>query len=673
MSHLAVRGVACSSFLSPARATLAIGLALLGTLSACSEPAKPRQVDVAPTREVPPLLRGTVGADVTLLGIQPMLVSGYGLVVGLDGTGGDVLPDSIASTMEREMGLMGIGKAGDFRGSAIDGVTPRQMLRDKNVAVVLVQAAIPPGSAKGMSFDVFVKAINATSLEGGTLWTTDLRLGDASTFGQVQARSVAKAQGPIFINPFAEPGKEDSGVTRIFGRVLDGGFVTNPLEIDMSLSTPSFQRARSISSAINSRFPEGPGDQGPTARGRSGPDPNTGSGGSVALSIPWRYRHDTASFLQLVQHVQIDQSAPEQYARRYVEILKAEPYLAMDASWCLEALGQKALPFLRELYNYPEMAVRMAALRAGARLNDPRAATPLRELAINSEGAIRTKAIELLGDIDAGPSVDQELRKLLEQKELIVRIAAYEALAKRAERAQFNRLARAQRENPDRTASMLSPSALQILSRSEFTGGAMFGVNREMVEGRFLLDTVPYGDPLIYITQQGKPRIVLFGKDPSLLRPAIISTWSDRLMIITEAGNDDVRVYYRPLDGQKPIIVQGKAKGRLAELVTFLARKTTTADLRPGLNMSYSEVVGVLHAAFKAGATDAAFTTETDKLKAQLLAASALNLPDRPETADDRELVIFNKPAVLEPTKVPDPAGDTPIIVPIVPPTPVNK
>ncbi|MBS0196348.1 MAG: flagellar basal body P-ring protein FlgI [Planctomycetes bacterium] len=652
------------------RLVLVAASTILAMLWGCSDPPAPKSVNVTPARDVPPLLRGTVGSEVTFLGIEPVLVSGYGLVVGLSGTGGDVLPDNIAATMEREMGLMGIGKAGEYAGTPLNGKTPRQLLRDPNVAVVLVQAAIPPGSPQGARFDIYVRAINASNLEGGTLWTTDLRIGDANAFGQVQARAIAKARGPIFINPFADPGKEDNGITKTSGRVLDGGYVTNPLEIELVLNAGSFQRVRSMVSAINSRFPEGPGDPGPTSRARQGPDVQSGAGGSLVLRVPARYRRTAAEFLQLVRHVQIDQSAPEQYARRYVEGVKAEPFMADDTAWGLEALGQKAVPFARELYEYGELAPRMAGLRAGSRLNDPRAAGPLKELAKSGDGVVRTKAIELLGEIEAGPTVDEALQELLRSPELIVRVAAYEALVKRSERVQYLRLARAQRENPDPNGPRFSPTALEMLASSTFSGASMQGIERRLVEDKFLLDVVPFGDPLIYITQQGRPRIVLFGVNPTLARPAVVSAWEDRLMIVTEAGDDEVRLYYRPLNADKPITMHGKGKARLSELVTFLARKGEQDAPRVGLSLSYSEVVGVLYAAFKEGATEALFTTETDRLKAQLLAATSVAVPDRPETEADRELVPLKRPAVMQPQTTPKPdSPGKPEIVPILPPT----
>ncbi len=619
-------------------------------------------------RDVPALLRGTVASEATFNGIEPVLVSGYGLVVGLNGTGGDVLPENIRVTMEREMGLLGIGKTTDSQGTAIDGVTPAQLLRDKNVAVVLVQAAIPPGSPEGSTFDVYVRAINASSLEGGSLWTTDLRIGDAATFGQVQSRGIAKARGPIFINPFADPGKEDSGITRITGRVLDGGLVSNPLQIELVLNTQSFQLVRSLTSAINSRFPEEPGDGGQVARGRGGPNAQTGSGGSIALRVPGSYRDQAADFLQIVRHIRIDQTMPEQYARRYVEGVKSEPIMATSVAWGLEALGQKSLPFARELYDFNELAPRMAGLRAGARLNDPRAVQPLAELARTQTGPVRTAAIELLGKIDGGPTVDTTLRSLLNETDLVTRIAAYEALADRSERLQFNRLSSAQRNNRERGGPKFSPTQLEVLSALAFPGNTLQGVERRLIEDKFLLDIVPYGEPMIYIAQQGRPRIVLFGSNLELIRPSVMSTWSDRFMLSYELGSLTARVYYMAPGADRAVVQQ--TRPNLPDLVAFLAKKSISGDPRPGLDMSYSEVVGVLHALFKSNTTAAAFATETDKLKSQLLAAaSALTVAERPETADDKEVVILAKPAVMEPKTVPQgQEGAKPTIVPIEPP-----
>jgi hypothetical protein len=574
--------------------------------------------------------------------------------------------------MEREMGLRGIGKSNED-GTVFAGKSPREVLRDKNVAVVLVQAAIPPGAPANATFDVYVTAMNATSLEGGTLFTTDLQIGPASTFGAITSHKIATARGPIFVNPFAEPGNESAGVTPKSGRVLDGGQVTSPLKIEMVLGTSSFARARAIVSAINSRFPSGPGDPVQTARGRSGPDLKTGVGGGIELHVPNRYRKEPAEFLQLVRHVQIDQGFPEQWARRYVDGLKNEPALGEDLSWCLEALGVKAMPFLRELYDYPELVPKLAALKAGARLDDPYAASYLTDVAKTAHGGVRTQAIAYLGKINAGPKVDEALRELLSENELDVRVAAYEALAARAERTQLTRYEDFQQSNPD--APHLSPTHLQVLASRSFSSHSIQGIERVPVENKFLLDIVPFGDPLIYITQQGQPRIVLFG-DPAkgsldVSHPMMVSAWSERLWMTTDESGDMVHVRYQPANTDRALTQSVKAT--LPQLIQFMARRVTPDDPRPGLGMTYSEVVGALSALQQGKGARAAFATETDRLQAQLAGArSGREIAERPESPEDRQLIILHKPD--EQVAAPKPTiPQGPKIVPIQPPANEKK
>jgi Flagellar P-ring protein len=662
-------------FSTPSRAArwlacLASAASLI-SLAACDSPPKRLRTVTPVVRDVPSALRGTVGAEATIIGVDPIVVSGYGIVVGLNGTGGGILNERIAATMEREMALKGITKSNDAVNSAVASKTPRQLLRDPNVAVVLVQASIAPGSPEGSTFDVFVRAMNATSLEGGTLWTTDLTIGDATPIGGFKTRNIAQARGPIFLNPFSEPGKEDSGISRSVGRVLDGGLVTQPLQLLIQMDNVSFDRARAIAGAINSRFPEGPGDDGPPARGRSGGNIDTGQGGQIGLRIPTVWRDNPVQFLNLIRCLQIDPMFPEEYARRYTEALKKEPALGVELAYCLEAIGPKALPFTRDLYEYPEIVPRMVALRAGAKLGDPRAADSLRDLAVNGEGPIRTEAIELLAEIDAGPTIDQALRELTMATELTTRISAYEALAKRAAGAQLTRAIRAQRNRLDNDPRALPRplTHLEELSKMAFPSGTIQGISREVVAGKFILDIVPFGEPMVYITQQGRPRIVVFGVRPELDRSALVSTWSDRLMLDAEGAADKVRVYYRDFRSER--VTKHEMQRDLIEFIRFLAHDPTSADPRAGLGLNYSEVVGALYAIHQAKGTRAAFATERDKLLAQLLEAQAGTiLAERPEGEEDRRrLEIFKQPDVALSLPAPGERGSPkPQVVPIAPP-----
>ncbi len=649
--------------------------ALLCTaLVACgsSEPRRVIRAEVPP-RDIPTALRGTIGSQVTFRGVEPILVSGLGFVVGLNGTGGQVLNEGVAATMEREMALQGVGRSGMFDGTPFEGMTPRQLLEDRNTAVVIVQAAIPPGSPQGSSFDVYVRAMNATSLEGGKLWTTDLRLGQATAFGGPQTRKIGQARGEIFVNPFAEPGRELAGITRTVGRVLDGGAVTDALDVEILLDNPSHARARIITSAINSRFPRRSGEEN-VARGRNDQ--------SIALTIPPRYADRPGEFIELVRHLPLDQSLPQVYARRYAETLVDEPYLGNEMSWALQALGEPALPFIRDLYTHADLVPRLAALRAGARLGDPRAAPYLKEIAEDGPADLRTDAIGLLSRIDGGPTVDETLRNLLAEDALTVRVAAYEALAARAERAQRERLIAYERYG-EGTSGHMSLSRIDAISRLVLPAGTIYGVARAPIAGKFLLDRVPIGDPLIYVTQQGTPRIALFGDFLSLKKPMFVTAWSDRFMLASDGQGEPVRLYYRAPEpparvgdpdvgriGRDQRLAQvslDTAPETLPDLIDFLARTPSPEDPRPGLGMSYSEVVGVLYEIQRSGAVLASFSTERDRLLAELLSADReTRIEMRPEgPEDDRELLIAPESGQTAATPSPTDESRPSLLVPL--------
>ncbi|MEL7473623.1 MAG: flagellar basal body P-ring protein FlgI [Planctomycetota bacterium] len=645
--------------------TSCLTLAALGAslfLTACGSSSKRRPRSVTPSvAPGPAALSGTIGQMATISGTQPTLVSGYGLVVGLNGAGGGPLPEAVAGHMERVMGLQGVSRANDNPNSLIAGLSPQELLRDPNTAVVLVQAVIPPGAPQDMTFDVYARALNATSLEGGRLWTTELRIGQAQTFGGYQTVQLAEARGNIFVNPFIEPGRSARGTTSVVGRVLDGGAVTDPLELLVTLDTPSHARVRTIASAINGRFPEGPGDRGPIARGRDGEN--------IGLTIPARYQERPNDFLKIVEHLHINQSFPEELARRYVSALREQPQLAEELSWSIQAVGEPAVPFLRDVYDVPEAAPRLAALDAGVKLGDARATPYLLQTAQDENSPVRSTAVRMLGQSRGGPEIDLALKNLLAESELTIRIAAYEALAERAERAEFGRLARSQGYAGRNSGAPID--ALRARSRAFLPAGTIQGIQRRVVENKFVLDRAPYGDPLIYVTQQGLPRIVLFGSDLKLERPSFVSAWSDRLMLASDSPSDEViRVFYR--DHRTGSTTTETVPPRIEPLVRLMAheprpeRPTAGPGLGQGLNLSYAEVVGALYAVYEDGGTNAAFATERDRLLADLLSAGrATFVEERPESANDEEIILFEAPETPRDRREDGDPAPRPLVVPI--------
>ncbi|RMD61977.1 MAG: hypothetical protein D6824_07365, partial [Planctomycetota bacterium] len=341
-------------------------------------------------------------------------------------------------------------------------------------------------------------------------------------------------------------------------------------------------RARAIASAINSRFPRGPGDRKPTAIPRNEE--------RIEINIPRRHQGDPVEFAQLLLHTRVTPGAAQEWAVRYVRALREQPELTQELAWRLRALGEAALPQVRTLYDYAEAAPRFAALEIGAAMGDPLAGPALLDIAQRGPDSLRLRAIELLGKLDPDPQINQALLDLLDDEALDVRVTAYEAL----------------------------------LARGDVR------IHSTPVENTFRLDVVPAKETMIYITQQGTPRVVVFGNEPALKRPLFIAAWNDRLMLTADSPDDAVRLFYR--DAATGRTTTTTVSPRLDELAYFLAHTPTPESPEPGLGLSYSMVVGALHAIWREGGYDGAFVAEQDKLAAEILRASeGASPPARPE------------------------------------------
>ncbi|MEO1510845.1 MAG: flagellar basal body P-ring protein FlgI [Planctomycetota bacterium] len=616
-----------------------------------------------PPRDVDPALRGTIGSMASVRGVEPLLVSGYGFVVGLNGTGGQVLNEQISQTLERMMALRGVGQPGAYEGTPLEEVTPRQLIQDRNTAAVIVYGAVPPGARKGDRFDVFVRALNASSLEGGRLWTTEMNIGQPTTTVEAQTRRAARASGEMFINPFGSDEGSVAGVSANVGRVLDGGVTTEDLLIRVELDNPSHARAQVVTSAINTRFPRRSGERESVAHGVNDT--------LIEVRVPREYVDRPDRFVQMLIRLQLDTSSPQIYATRYIRAMQQDVTLANDMAFALEALGEPAIPFVRELYESPEYAVRLAALQAGAGLGDPRAAPRLAALSDDATGAARFAALRELGQIDSIGRVDDALRSKLASESLTVRVAAYEALASRAERAQARYLAAAA------PSGMRSPSGLRRLAQLRIPPDTTFGLARESMDGKFLLDRLAGGDPLIYVTQQGLPRIAVFGDEVKLNKPVLAEALGGRMLITAESESDTLRMFYRPVDpdpydDRTPAAQIREIGDNVTWLIDLMARDPSASDDEPGLGLGYSEVIGVLYDLNQAGAINAEFSTERDKLLAELLNARQQNAVTlRPITSgEEREVVVLESGAGAPVGAGPQPAGGVGSLLEPVPPRP---
>jgi len=231
---------------------------------------------------VPVSSRATRIKDIASIdGVRENQLVGYGLVVGLNGSGDSdqarVQTQSLVNALER----MGVTIA-------------RGDLTVKNVAAVMVTATLPPFSRQGNRIDVLVSSIgDAKSLAGGTLLMTPLKGGDGQTY--------AVAQGPVVTTSFSYGGQGGSAQKNhpTAGRVPEGGLVereipfalTGKETLRLNLHRPDFTTAARIVAAISGRFPTLP---------VTSSDP-----GSVEIPVPEGYRDRLVEFVAEIERLDV--------------------------------------------------------------------------------------------------------------------------------------------------------------------------------------------------------------------------------------------------------------------------------------------------------------------------------------------------------------------------------
>ena len=176
-------------------------------------------------------------------GVRENQLVGYGLVVGLNGTGdkGGNSPFT-QQAMEGMLRRLGVGNIAS------------EDIKTKNTAAVMVTASLPPFARKGSNIDVTISSLgDSSSLQGGTLIVTPLMAADGTVF--------AVAQGPISVAGFAAQGANAAIVEGVptVARIENGAIVENEIQFDLdsmqnfriSLRSPDFTTSRRVTEAIN--------------------------------------------------------------------------------------------------------------------------------------------------------------------------------------------------------------------------------------------------------------------------------------------------------------------------------------------------------------------------------------------------------------------------------------
>ena len=226
-------------------------------------------------------------------GVRDNMLVGYGLVVGLNGTG-DTLNQAIF-TRESLIGML-----------ERLGVNARDnSLRTANVAAVMVTGTLPAFARQGSRLDVQVSALgNAKSLLGGTLLVTPLLGADGEVY--------AVAQGTVSAGGFVARG-QGASITKgvpTAGRIPTGAIVEREVGFDLDklktvslmLHNPDFTTARRVAEVINARM------RGPVA---AATDPST-----VVLTVPTAMKGDVVDLLTDVEQLEVE---PDEVARVVID------------------------------------------------------------------------------------------------------------------------------------------------------------------------------------------------------------------------------------------------------------------------------------------------------------------------------------------------------------------
>ena len=312
-------------------------------------------------------------------GVRENQLVGYGLVVGLNGTGDSLnaapfTKQSLQSMLER----LGVNTRG-------------ATLRTKNVAAVMVTANLPPFGTQGTRIDVTVSALgDATSLQGGTLIVTPLMGADGEVY--------SVAQGSVAVIGFNAQGEAAQVVRGVptTGRISNGGLIEREIPfalkdmpaVRLALRNPDLTTARRIAAAINAFI--GMGVAEPL-------DPST-----VAIQVPKKY---VGNIIQLLTEIEQLRVEPDQLAKIVIDERSGIIVMGQDVRVSTVAVAQGNLTVT---ITESPIASQPAPFSDGETVITPRTDITVdtdknRRLAVMKEGVNLRQLVDGLNAIGVGP------------------------------------------------------------------------------------------------------------------------------------------------------------------------------------------------------------------------------------------------------------------------------
>jgi hypothetical protein len=452
----------------------AIALVLAGCGTAGLKRALSGEDKEARTYDVP-----VVGDHTDVANTAPIKLGGVGLVEGLEGTGGDCRADEYRAMLVDDLKKAGLKDINKY-------------LASTECAMVIVEAELPPGAARGATIDLEVKlppGSKATSIRGGRLrrcalysynFAKNLQASYSGPRGMLRGDRMAVAEGPVLMMSGSR-GDEIGGL----GRVWAGGRALKeyPLALVMGSKSQRAGLTTAVSNRINELFMPG------GTPSRDNCIAHTGNNTLVSLRVPGQYKNNLARYLRVVRFIPLTQqgedarpaggkAAPSYRQRLAQDVL--DPAHCVEAALRLEALGPKlATPALQAGLDSKQPLVRFCCAESLAYLGSPACADEL------------------------GLAARQPLYRAFA-------LAALASLPEAACTSQLHQLMESDLDDETRYG------AFRALHALDPRGEGVAGVNL----GGFTLHRVGPGvRPLVHLATTKRAEVVLFGDSQKLVPP----------------------------------------------------------------------------------------------------------------------------------------------------------
>ena len=311
-------------------------------------------------------------------GVRQNQLVGYGLVVGLNGTG-DTLNNApfTKQSLQAMLERMGV----NIRGATI---------RTGNVAAVMVTGNLPPFGTQGTRMDVTVSALgDSKNLQGGTLLVTPLLGADGNVY--------AVAQGSVAISGFqaeGEAAKIVRGVPTV-GRIANGAIIEREIEfalnrlpnVRLALRNADFTTAKRIAAAVNDYL---------GVKTAEPIDPST-----VQMAIPAEFKGNVVAFLTEIEQLQVE---PDLSAKIIIDERSGIIVMGRDVRVATVAVAQGNLTVT--ISESPQVS-QPNPLSRGRTVVTPRSSVSVsedgRKLALVKDGVSLQQLVDGLNGLGIGP------------------------------------------------------------------------------------------------------------------------------------------------------------------------------------------------------------------------------------------------------------------------------